>query len=269
NAGHIAAPVFDADGAASGKEDPARQRVRYDGEIGPAARLAQIADRGRAATPMARGQLEITGAFLAGAVEIVVARKARLLRGRDESLAQRMRFAHIGDRERPAHPMQRILAARLVLGAAEVGQHILEAPAGIAELSPMIEVRRLAADVEQAIDRARSAQHFSPRLDDLPVVELCLRLRAIEPIDLAIGEQLAVAERDVNPDVAIMPARLQQENAMATRGGQTIGENAARASGADDDIIEGVRVRLHRPASRALQSKSPHEQTSMDRTEGS
>src|SRR5262245_23542320 len=95
NAGRIAAPVFDADGAASRKEDPARQRVRYDGEIAPAARLAQIADGGRAATPMARGQLEITGDFLSGAVEIVVARKVRLLRGRDEGLAQRMRFAHI------------------------------------------------------------------------------------------------------------------------------------------------------------------------------
>src|SRR5438094_2332965 len=95
NACRAAAPVFDADGAASGKEDPARQRVRHDGEIGPAARLAQIAERGRAATPMACGQLEITGAFLGGAVEIVVARKARLLRGRDESLAQGMRFAHI------------------------------------------------------------------------------------------------------------------------------------------------------------------------------
>src|SRR5215469_13712841 len=250
NAGRIAAAVFDAGGAASRKEDPARQRVRYDGEIGPAARLAQIADRGRAATPMARGQLEITGAFLRGAVEIVVARKSRLLRGCDESLAQRVRFAHVGNRKRPAHPMQRILAARLVLGAAEVGQHILEAPAGIAELPPMIEVGRLAADVKQAIDRARASQHFPPRLDDAPIVELGLRLRAIEPIDLAVGEQLAVAERDVNPDVAIMPARLQQQNAMTARGGQTIGEHAARASGADDDIVEGLRVRLHRLASR-------------------
>src|SRR5262245_59952689 len=169
-----------------------------------------------------------------------------------------MRFAHIGNRERPAHPMQRILAARLVLGAAKIGQHILEAPAGIAELPPMIEVRRLAADVEQAIDRARPAQHFPPWLDDLPVVELRLRLRAIEPIDLTIGEQLAVAERDVNPDVPVVAARLQQENAMATRGGQTIGENAAGAAGADDDVVEGLRMGLHRRvASRALNSRIP------------
>src|SRR5262252_4566125 len=206
---------------------------------------------------MARGQLEITGAFLGGPVEIVVARKARLLRGRYESLAQRMRFAHVGNRERPTHPMQRILAARLVLAAAKIREHIIEAPAGIAELAPMIEVRRLAADVEQAIDRARPAQHLPPRLDDLSVVELCLRLRGIEPIDLAIGEQFAVAERDVNPDMAVMAARLQQQNAIATRGGQTIGEHAAGAAGADDDIVEGVRVRLHRLASRAFNPRLP------------
>src|SRR5262245_6221427 len=232
-------------------------RIRLASAFGTMARLAQIADRGRAPTPTARGQLEITGAFLGGPVEIIVARKARLLRGRDESLAQRMRFAHVGHRERPVHPMQRILAARLVLGAAKVGQHILEAPAGIAELTPMIEVGRLAAEIEQAVDRARAAQHLPPRLDDLPVVELGLRLRRVEPIDLTIGEQLAVAERDVNPDMAVMAARLQQQNAMAARGGQTIGENAAGASGADDDIVKGVRVRLHRLASRALNSRTP------------
>src|SRR5262249_57160040 len=126
--------------------------------------------------------------------------------------------------ERPAHPMQRILAARLVLGAAKIGQHILEAPAGIAELPPMIEAGRLAADVEQAIDRARSAQHFPPRLDDLPIVELGLRLRGIEPIDLTIGEQLAVAERNVNPDMAVMAARLPPPKTEATPSRPNIGE---------------------------------------------
>src|SRR4029434_1826604 len=52
---------------------------------------------------------------------------------------------------------------------------------------------------------------------------------------------------------ALTPARLKEETATATRGGQTIGENAAGASGADDDIVEGLRLRLHRRvASRAL-----------------
>jgi hypothetical protein len=59
---------------------------------------------------------------------------------------------NIGHRERAACPVQHVLAAFLVLGATKIGQHILKAPAGIAELPPMIEVRRLTADVEQPID---------------------------------------------------------------------------------------------------------------------
>jgi hypothetical protein len=186
--------------------------------------------------------LEVAGAFLGGSVEIIVARKAGLLCGGDKSLAQWMRFAHIGDGERAACPMQRILSPLLVLGAAEVGQHVIEAPAGVAELAPVVEVRRLAPDVEQAIDRARPAQHLASRLNDPPIIEFSLRLRGIEPVDLGIGEQLAVAERDVNPDVAVMPARLQQQHAVTAGGGQTIGEHAARGPGADHDVVEGIRV---------------------------
>src|SRR5262249_5174576 len=124
----------------------------------------------------------------------------------------------------------------------------LEAPAGIAELPPMIEVRRLAADVEQAIDRARAAQHLPPRLDDLPVVELGLRLRSVEPIDLTVGEQLAVAERNVNPDMAVMAARLQQENAMATRGGPKIWEETTPASRGHRRIDERIPYRPSPPS---------------------
>ena len=66
----------------------------------------------------------------------------------------------------PPTAVQRVLAALLVLGAAEVGQHVVEAPAGIAELAPVIEILGLAAQIEQAVDRARSAQHLAARLDD-------------------------------------------------------------------------------------------------------
>jgi hypothetical protein len=238
DAGRISVPIFDAHRAPIREQDPAGQCIGHDGEIGSAARLPQIADRGRAAAAVARRQLEIAGAFLRRSVEIVAAREARLLRGFDESLAQRMRLADIGHGERSAHPMQRILAPLLILGAAKVRQDIIEAPAGIAELPPMVGIRRLSAEIEQTIDRARPAQHFPARLDDRSVVELGLRLRGIKPVDSAVGEQLAVAERDVDPDVAVVPARLQQENPMAARGGQTIGENAAGAAGADDDVVE-------------------------------
>ena len=194
---------------------------------------------------MPRGELEIPGAFLSGPVEIVVAREARLLRGGDESLAQRMRFTDIGDRERPADAVQRVLATRLVLGAPKIGQHILEAPAGIAELTPMIEICRLAADIQKAVDRTRPTQHFPARLDDAPVVEFGFRLRGIEPVHLGIGEQLAVTERDVNPDVPVVTTGFEEQNAIAPRGGQAIGEHAASRAGTDHNVVERTRIRLH------------------------
>src|SRR5262249_51414126 len=174
-----------------------------------------------------------------------------LLRGGDESLTQRMRFTDIGDGERPAHPVQRVLAASLVLGATKIGQHILKTPAGIAELAPMIEILRLTADVQETIDRARPTQHFPARLDDAPVVELGFRLGGIERVRRGLGEQLAVSERDVNPDVPVVTAGFEQQNALASRGGQAIGEHAAGRASAYDDIVEGVRMRLHRRASSA------------------
>jgi len=87
NAGRVALPVFDADRTPSGKEDSADESIGGDGEIGPAARWAQIADRRRPPTATTGGQLEIAGPFLGGPIEVVVAREARLLGGGDESLA--------------------------------------------------------------------------------------------------------------------------------------------------------------------------------------
>ena len=112
----------------------------------------------------------------------------------------------------------------------------------------MIVVLVLTADIEEAIDRARSAQHFAARLDDLPVVQLGFRLGLVQPIDFGIVEQLAVAERDVNPDMSIMAAGFEQEHAVTAGFGEAVGEHAAGRSGADDDVIEPcfVRNRRHR-----------------------
>ncbi len=238
----FAAPVLDADRTPPGKQDTGRQRLRHHGEVCSRARLPQIADRGGAATPAPRRELEVSGAFLGRTVEVVVAGEARLLRSLDEGLAQRVRLADIGDRERTAGAVQRIGAALLVLGPPEVGQHVLETPAGIAELAPVVVVGGLAADIEKPVDRARSAQHLAARLDDAPVVELGLRLRGVEPVDFGVVEQLAVAERDVDPDVAVGAARLQQQHAVAARRGEAIGEHAARRAGADDDVVEDFFV---------------------------
>ena len=122
------------------------------------------------------------------AIEIIVARNAGLLRRFDEGLAEPMRLADIGNCERSADTVEIIAAALLILGAPEIGQHVGKAPAGITELPPMIVILVLAADVEQAVDRTRSAQHLAARLDDLAVVQLRLRLGFVKPIDFGIVE---------------------------------------------------------------------------------
>src|SRR3979409_183119 len=100
----IALLEFDADRTPPREQNAVGLGVGHDREIGPAPRRAQIADRGRASAPAARRELEIAGALLARPVEIVVAWKARLLRSRDESLAQRMRLAtHVKRQDHP-HP---------------------------------------------------------------------------------------------------------------------------------------------------------------------
>src|SRR5438046_2929196 len=121
-----------------------------------------------------------------------------------------MRLADIGNRKWSADTVEVVAAATLILGAPEIGQHVGEAPAGIAELPPMIVILVLAADLEQTVDRTRSAQHLAARLDDLAVIELRLRLGFVQPIDFGIIEQLAIAERDMNPDVPVMAAGFEQ-----------------------------------------------------------
>ena len=149
-----------------------------------------------------------------------------------------MRLAHIAHRERPADAMQLVLAALLILGAAEIRQHIGEAPARIAELAPVIEILRLPANVQEPVDRRGAAHHLAARLDDLPAAELRLGLGIVEPVVPRIGEQLGVADRHVDPEIAILAAGLDQQHAMLAAGRQAVCQHAPGAACTDDDVVE-------------------------------
>src|SRR5213078_1244126 len=132
--------------------------------------------------------LVIPGALLPGAVEIVVARIARFDRGLDKGLGERMLVAHVGHAERPAGAVEVIGAAFFVLGLAEVRQHVIVAPAGIAELAPVVEVLGLTADVDQSVDRARSAERLAAWGDDVAAITFGLRLGLVAPIVTPVRE---------------------------------------------------------------------------------
>ena len=140
------------------------------------ARGTQICARRRATAAVARRGLVVAGAFLARAVEVVVAGDADLRRRLDERVAQADRSGACPKRSAGRRAVILALAPLLVLRPLEVRQDVLETPADIAELAPAVIVRMLAADIDEAVDRARATQHFSARLKHLPAVEPGLRL---------------------------------------------------------------------------------------------
>ncbi|MHC2409557.1 hypothetical protein ACVJGC_002148 [Bradyrhizobium diazoefficiens] len=155
-----------------------------------------------------------------------------------KGLRQRIGHGHVGDRQRAVAAVILVGAARLALGLLEIGQHVVIAPAGVAALAPAVIVLVLAANIEQAVDRARAAQRLTARLEHLAPLQLGLRLGLVHPVDRLLLEQLAVAERHVDPDVGILRAGLEQQHAVLAVRRQAVGEHAAGGAGADDDVVE-------------------------------
>ena len=207
-------------------------------QIGAAHRRPQIGIGAGGAAAAPRRGLEEAGAFLGLAVEIRIEGNAGLDRGLHEGFRQRILVPPVRHRERPAGAVKLVLAALLVLRLPEIRQHVVITPADIAALAPAVVVLVLAAHIKQAVDRARSAQHFSARLEHLPAAEARLRLGLVHPVDRLFLEQLAVAERHMDPDIAVLRAGLEQQHRMLAVRAQPVGEHASGGAGADDDIIE-------------------------------
>ncbi len=68
-----------------------------------------------------------------------------------------------------------------------------------------------------------------------------LGLRLVAPVDSLVGEQLAVAQRHMDPRVGIARAGLEQQHAALAIGGQAVGQHAAgRAGAGDDGVVSGL-----------------------------
>ena len=230
--------VFDRFGATPFKQDALRQRRGFDVQIAAVLRRAQIGECGAGAPAAAGRGLEKSRAFLSRAVEVGIGRDAGFGRGNDKGFRQRIGVPPVGHRQRPAGAVIFVRAALLVLGLLEIGQHVLIAPAGIAALAPAIVILVLAAHVQQPVDRTRTAEHFSARLEHLPAVQPRFRLGLVHPVDGFFLEQFSVAERHVDPEIGIFGSCLQQQHGMLAVGAQAIGEHASGRAGADDDVVE-------------------------------
>ena len=203
---------FETDRALAVEQHAVREGADLDGQVGPLHRRAQIGERGAAPAHLAHGQLVIADAFLLGAVEIGVGPEPGLLRGGDKGVVQFVAGAQIGDVERPAGAVIIVRAALLVLGAAEIRQHVVIAPADAAELPPIVEILPLAADIDQPVDRAGAAEHLAARPRDAAAVEPRHRLGLELPGDLGVVDVAVEPGRDVDPRVRVLAAGLDHQH---------------------------------------------------------
>ena len=231
-------PILDGDGTATVEHDALRQRGGLDVQVVPALGGAKIGHRGAGSSAVPRRGLEKAGAFLRRAVEIGVFGNAGLGRGRDEGRRERIGMAKFGHRQRAADAVKIVGAALLVFGLLEIGQHVVIAPALIAVLAPAIVVLVLAANIEQAVDRTRSAQHLAARLKHGSPVQSRLGLGLVHPVDGFFLEQPAIAERHVDPEIGILRAGLEQQHRILAVRAQAIGEHASGRARTDDDVVE-------------------------------
>src|ERR1700709_103971 len=126
-----------------------------------------------------------------------------------------MRRGRIRDAKRTTNAMIFVGATLLIFRLFEVGQNIVIRPTRIAQLAPEIEVLLLAPQVDQPIDRTGTAKHFAARLENAAVIEFRLRLRLIHPVDALVLEQLSITDGNMNPDIVVLPARFEEQDAVA------------------------------------------------------
>ncbi len=217
-----------------------RLRFRDDIEIPPSARRVEVADRRAPAPPLAHGLLKIPDAFLLRPVDVVVARNAQLHRAGDEAVAELAVVRRVADSQRPARAVIAVRPAFLVLRPLEIGQHVVVGPTGIAELPPLVVVGTVAANVEQAVDRARPAQHLAARPLQRTAAEAGVRLGFETPVVFRVVHGFEIADRNMDPRVPVAAARLEQQHPRARVRRQAVRQHASRRARADYDVVIGV-----------------------------
>src|SRR6476646_2865529 len=109
-------------------------------------------------------QLVDAEAFMVFGVEILPQAELGLLRGLQKNLLHRIFGARLVDGQRPALSVIFAVEIGIVFRALEVGQYVVERPAGIAERGPVVVVGAVAADIDHGVDRRRAAEPLAARL---------------------------------------------------------------------------------------------------------
>ena len=180
--------------------------------------------------------LEAPHAVLARAVEVRGVVEARELARLEHGVDQRGHRAAVRHAEGPTDAVVLVLAALVVLGALEVGQHLVVAPARGPAGRPAVVVGAVAAEVDHRVDRARSADDLAAREVQAAAPEPRLRLAVEIPVDAGL-EQHREGRRHGDLRLGVLTAGLEQRDPDVGILAEPRRDHAACRSRADDHVV--------------------------------
>ena len=222
-------------------DDARRERLRQQIEISALPGRLHISHRGARAPAV--GDVGVDPAKALGdiRVEIVDDREARALSGGEERIADRQVNSRRLDRYRPVIPMPFTGAAGVTFGFLEVGQHVIERPSMAAALRPLIVFERVAAQIEHAVDAARTAEDAPLEPPQFAAIQCRNRLGLEVPIASWRGAGDEPGAWDLGREPEPGAAGLNQGDANIRHClRQAAGDDTARRTRADNDIIPAM-----------------------------
>ncbi|MFK4508920.1 hypothetical protein ABIF81_004098 [Bradyrhizobium daqingense] len=182
--------------------------------------------------------VEVAGALVVTGVEIRDALDAHLLGGVADGVENGPRQPRRFDA--PAAPSAVMLAGaeEVVFELLEQRQHVVIAPAGHTELAPVIVIGSLSAHRDHGIDRRAAADHLAAGIGQRAAVQARLGLGLEHPVRARIADREEIADGNVEPDPIVVAAGFEGEDAVVAIGRQPIGDDAARRTGPDDNVVK-------------------------------
>ena len=181
------------------------------------------------------------------AVGVVVERDARLRAAATADALTGVRLVARQHVERPARSVVLRLPQVEVLRALEHRQHVLIAPAVVAEIRPGVVIAAMTPRVDHPVEGTRPAQHLAPRPVQLAARAGGLRHGAIAPVLLAVP-QLEEPRRLVDRGIDIRPAGLDDDDAHARIDEPARDHRTSRSRADHDDLRDRwtpVVIRCH------------------------
>ena len=221
--------------------EPVDEGAAPEGQIRAAQGRAEIGVGGRPATPLPDRHLHRPEALLAVAVVVLGPAVAGLDPGLDEGARQGIGEPAAGDVQGAVRSPPPRFAAVGVLHAPEIGKHVRETPAGGAHRLPGVEIATVAAHVDHAVDGGGATDHLAAGTLQTAAAERRLRLRPVAPVVAAHVHGIGKGSRHLNERSEIRAAVFEQQHAHRGILAQPVGQHAAGAAGADDDV---VRLRI-------------------------